>query len=111
MKTKNLVAKHCYQFNKPKVERDRTQYNRKSKHKQGQEQMDGLAEIGVFPSYFTGYFAYIKIEESSDDSSETGTVQTGNRGCELYVSCRDEAHGIEIKSLLQKRYNPPTPIG
>ena len=35
MKTKNLVAKHCYQFNKPKVERDRTHYNRKSKHKQG----------------------------------------------------------------------------
>jgi len=35
MKTKNLVAKHCYQFNKPKVERDRTLYNRKSKHKQG----------------------------------------------------------------------------
>ena len=69
--------------------------------------MDGLVEIGILPSYFTGYFAYIKIEEST----ETGTVQNGNRGCELYVSCRDEAHGLEIKSLLQKRYNPPTPIG
>ena len=61
--------------------------------------MDRLEEIGILPSYFTGYFAYIKIDD--------GTVQ----GCELYVSCRDEAHGVEIKSLLQKRYNPPTPIG
>jgi hypothetical protein len=62
--------------------------------------MDRLAEIGIFPSYFSGYFAYIKIEESS----EAGTVQNGNRGCELYVSCRDEDHCQEVKSLLQKRY-------
>jgi len=68
--------------------------------------LDRLAEIGIFPSYFSGYFAYIKIEESSDDSSEAGTVQNGNRGCELYVSCRDEDHCQEVKTILQKRYNP-----
>jgi hypothetical protein len=28
----NLVAKHCHQFNKPKVKEDKTSYKRKVKH-------------------------------------------------------------------------------
>ena len=60
--------------------------------------LDRLEGIGILPSYFSGYFAYIKIED--------GTVQNGNRGCELYVSCRDEDHCQEVKTILQKRYNP-----
>jgi hypothetical protein len=66
--------------------------------------MDTLELMGVEASYFSGYFAYIKI----DESSETRTVQNGNRGCELYVSCRDEDHCQEVKTILQKRYNPKT---
>ena len=31
-KIKNIVAKHCYEFNKPKVEEDKTVYKRKIKH-------------------------------------------------------------------------------
>jgi len=28
----NLVAKHCHQFNRPKVEENKTSYKRKVKH-------------------------------------------------------------------------------
>lgn len=30
---RNYVAKNCYQFNKPKIQQDKTKYSRKSKHK------------------------------------------------------------------------------
>ena len=35
MKAKNLVAKYAHQFNRSKVFKDRTQYQRKPKHKDG----------------------------------------------------------------------------
>jgi len=34
VKMKNPVAKNLRKFNKPKVERDRTKYTRKTKHKE-----------------------------------------------------------------------------
>jgi len=36
----NPVAKYCRQFNRSHVERDRTKYFRKEKHKKGASQMD-----------------------------------------------------------------------
>jgi len=36
-KTRNLVAKHMFEFNKPKVFKDKTKYQRKGKHKEAYE--------------------------------------------------------------------------
>lgn len=37
MKKRNPVAKHLNKFNKPSVERDKTKYRRKKKHRQDDE--------------------------------------------------------------------------
>lgn len=34
MQVNNLAAKHMHKVNRPKVERDRTKYTRKEKHKE-----------------------------------------------------------------------------
>lgn len=37
MKTQNFVAKHMHKVNKPSVERDRTKYTRKEKHRKQED--------------------------------------------------------------------------